>query len=77
MNSGVGSIGSPIPKSISSMPRARAAAFASSSRTNGYVCSAASTGDSASRGTVAAKRSSASYVRRSAAISTRSSCVCA
>src|SRR3954471_5257989 len=39
MNGSVSSFGSPTPKSISSMPRARAAAFASSRRTNGYVWS--------------------------------------
>ena len=45
MKSGVGSIGSPIPKSINSTPLARAAAFASSSRTNGYVFSEVRTGE--------------------------------
>ncbi len=46
MKRGVTSSGSPIPKSISSMPRRRASAFHSSSRVNGYCARSASTGES-------------------------------
>src|SRR3954471_6188925 len=45
MNASVGSRGSPLPKSISSIPRARSRRFASSSRTKGYVPVAARTGE--------------------------------
>src|SRR5919205_4395061 len=41
----VGSIGSPLPKSISSTPAACRRRFACSSRTNGYVPVSASTGE--------------------------------
>ena len=47
MNAGVTSRGSPMPKSISSIPRARASAFHSSSRVNGYCARSARTGESA------------------------------
>src|SRR3954465_5851275 len=46
MKAGVGSRGSPMPKSIRSMPRAEAAAFQSSRRANGYWASSARTGES-------------------------------
>ena len=46
MNAGVTSRGSPMPKSISSMPRAAASAFQSSRRANGYCASSARTGES-------------------------------
>ena len=39
MNAGVTSRGSPMPKSITSIPRACASAFQSSSRANGYWAS--------------------------------------
>src|SRR5680860_294392 len=44
MKAGVASRGSPTPRSMMSMPRAAAAAFACVSRTNGYVPCAASSG---------------------------------
>ena len=46
MNAGVRSRGSPVPKSITSRPRARASSFQSSRRANGYCASSARTGES-------------------------------
>src|SRR5438445_2233277 len=45
MNAGVTSRGSPMPKSISSIPLAAASAFQSSRRANGYCASSVSTGE--------------------------------
>src|SRR5437899_1459664 len=45
MNAGVTSRGSPMPKSISSIPLAAASAFQSSRRANGYCVSSLSTGE--------------------------------
>ena len=60
MNAGVRSRGSPMPKSISSMPRADASALQSSSRVNGYCARSARTGESCTlrryrRGSAAAR----------------------
>ena len=73
MNAGVGSRGSPTPKSITSMPRRRASARQSSSRANGYCARPARMGESCTVNATARNRWSAAKVRSSSAISTRSS----
>src|SRR6476659_7171561 len=55
MNAGVTSRGSPMPKSISSMPSAAASTFQSSRRAKGYCASSVSTGERRMRRTLPGK----------------------